>query len=43
MCVSVEFVVDGQVVFGGVVGKIAAAFFLVVAKLFLGFTASEPS
>ncbi len=42
MCGSVGFVVDGWVVFGVVVGQIAAAFVPVEAKLFWGFTASEP-
>jgi hypothetical protein len=42
MCGSVGFVVDGRVVFGVVVDQIAAAFVPVEAKLFLGFTASEP-
>ncbi len=42
MCGSVEFVVDGQVVFGVVVSQVATAFVPVEAKLFLGFTASEP-
>ncbi len=42
MCGSVGFMVDGWVVFGVEVGNIAAAFVPVVAKLFLGFTASEP-
>ncbi len=42
MCGSVGFVVDGQVVFGVVVGQIAAAFVPVEAKLFLGFMALEP-
>jgi hypothetical protein len=34
--------VDGWAVFGVVVGQIVAAFVSVEAKLFLGFTASEP-
>jgi hypothetical protein len=42
VCGSVEFVVDGQVVFGVVVSQVATAFVPVEAKLFLGFTASEP-
>ncbi len=42
MCGSVGFVVDGQVVFGVVVGQVATAFVPVEAKLFLGFTALEP-
>ncbi len=42
MCGSVGFMVDGWMVFGVVVGRIAAAFVPVEAKLFLGFTASEP-
>jgi hypothetical protein len=42
MCGSVGFVVDGWVMFGVVVGQIAAAFVPVEAKLFLGFSASEP-
>ncbi len=42
MCGSVGFVVDGRVVFGVVVGQIAAAFVPVEVKLFLGFTTSEP-
>ena len=42
MCGSVGFMLDGWVVFGVVVGQILAAFVPIVAKLFLGFTASEP-
>ncbi len=42
MCGSIGFVVDGWVVFGVVIGQIVAAFVPVEAKLFLGFTTSEP-